>query len=465
MTTLTKTQSRILLTFLCCFIIICLLYWPELQNNKPQNTQLLEKIKAQGSITILIRNAPTTYYEGREGPEGFEFHLTQAFAEHLGVSTNYVVEDNTADIIVKIENGEAHLAAAGITRTKARVEKTLVSPKYMSVKQQVVCHRKGIRPRAVQDLANVSIEVPASTSYIETLKKLKVSVPDLKWETSDTLSSEQILERVWKRKIDCSIADSNIVAINRRYYPELTIQMDLTGQQPLVWLLPTEATDLHKALNDWFSTIKANGTLEDIYQRYYSYTEIFDFVDIRAYKRRIAKRLNKYQDDFMTAAKAQQLPWTLLAAQAYQESHWDPNAISPTGVRGIMMLTRTTAKSLGVKNRTNPSESIQGGAKYLRQLLKRIPEDVIEEDRIWFALAAYNVGMGHIYDARKLATELGKSPSKWIDLKSVLPLLTQKQYYKKLKYGYARGMEPIRYVERIKDYQDILERTLAEQNQ
>jgi len=184
---------------------------------------------------------------------------------------------------------------------------------------------------------------------------------------------------------------------------------------------------------------------------------LFDYVDTRAFHRKIKNTLPKYKTIFTKVAKKHDFSWQLLAAQSYQESHWRSNAKSPTGVRGMMMLTRNTAKSLGVSNRLNPYQSINGGAKYLSKLLKQVPENVYEEDKILFALAGYNVGMAHIKDAISLAEELSIDKNRWNEFKTVLPLLTQEKYYKKLKYGYARGTEPIIYVERILNYKNILE--------
>ena len=176
----------------------------------------------------------------------------------------------------------------------------------------------------------------------------------------------------------------------------------------------------------------------------------------------IETRLPQYQRQFQVVARAYGIPWTLLAAQAYQESRWDPHAVSPTGVRGIMMLTRNTAASLGIHNRLDPNKSIEGGARYFRMLEKQLPRHIRKPDRIWIALAAYNVGMGHIKDAQALARRMGKNPNDWNDLKTVLPLLSEKKYYKTLRYGYARGWEPVQYVTRIRAYHAFLEQFLRE---
>ena len=180
------------------------------------------------------------------------------------------------------------------------------------------------------------------------------------------------------------------------------------------------------------------------------------------FRRHIETRLPQYRQQFEGVAKAYKISWTLLAAQAYQESRWDPHAVSPTGVRGIMMLTRDTASSLGIQNREDPTKSIVGGARYFRDLERQLPRRIGKADRIAIALAAYNVGMGHIKDAQVLARRMGKNPHSWDDLKTTLPLLTQKSYYKTLQYGYARGWEPVRYVKRIRAYHSLLEQFLRQ---
>ena len=180
------------------------------------------------------------------------------------------------------------------------------------------------------------------------------------------------------------------------------------------------------------------------------------------FQRHIETRLPQYRRQFEGVAKAYNISWTLLAAQAYQESRWDPHAVSPTGVRGIMMLTRDTASSLGIQNREDPTKSIVGGARYFRNLEKQLPRHIGKADRIAIALAAYNVGMGHIKDAQLLARQMGKNPHSWDDIKTTLPLLTQKSYYETLQYGYARGWEPVRYVKRIRAYHALLEQYLRQ---
>ena len=422
----------------------------------------LDKIKAKGELVVLTRNAATTYYESREGHLGVEYEMAKSFADSVGVKVRFVTKEDVSDLFNGLKEGYGDIAAAGLTHTESREENFLFGPTYQMVAQQLVCRRGGKRPKKIEDLVGINIKVSANSSYVEQLKRIKEQHPDVKWEEVDDTDTETLLEHVWLKKIDCTISDANIVAINRRYYPELSVRFNITEPEPLARMMSGDADDLQDELEDWFSDYVDSGKLDEVMHRYYGYIENFDYVDVRAYQRKIKSHLPKYKSVFKSAAAKYKVSWTLLAAQAYQESHWRANAKSPTGVRGMMMLTRTTAKELGVKNRLDPTSSIMGGANYLNKLRKRLPDTVTEPDRTWLALAAYNVGMGHIWDARKLAKELGKNPDQWQELSEVLPLLTKKKYYKNLKHGYARGFEPVSYVKNIRDYQDMLEKIMKE---
>ncbi len=426
----------------------------------PTTGHVLDAIRKSGELVVLTRNAPTIYYVGRDHVEGPEHDMTAALAAYLGVKVKYKIFDNINDILVALQAGKGQLAAAGLTETKSRKQRFLAGPSYQRVRQQVVCRRGGKQPRHVSELVGLKLAVVARSSYIDELVKLKQRFPKLGWKVVNDADTEEMLERVWRRQIDCTVADSNIVKINRRYHPELTVAFDLTPAQPLVWYFPKGAHGLQAATKRWFVKYQRNGDLANMLERYYGFVRVFDYVDIRHYMRRIRNRLPDFRDLFETAGKRFHIRWTLLAAQAYQESRWNPLATSPSGVRGIMMLTQATAAQLGVDSRLQPKQSILGGAKYLNQLRKRLPDSVAEPDRTWIALAAYNVGMAHVRDAQQLAKRLGLDADSWHDLKTVLPLLSKEHYYKALPNGYARGNEAVRYVARVRNFEDILIRTL-----
>jgi membrane-bound lytic murein transglycosylase F len=424
------------------------------------SSKSIDDLKKQGELVVLTRNAPTTWYQGREGETGFEYDLIQSFAKHHDLKVRFVIKDNFKELLDSIQQGQAHIAAAGITKTAQRKQQGyLFGPVYDEVQQQVVCRRgaNGI-PKKVDDLVGKKISIIAGSTYIDSLKNLKIEQTKLQWDVINDVSTEQLLERVWKKEIDCTIADSNIIKISRRYYPELATGFSLSESQPLSWVITPEWQGILPEIQDWLTKIKADGEYDSIIERYYGHVQEYDYVDNRSFIRRIKSRLPKYKSTFEAAASRYNLPWTLLAAQSYQESHWNPRAKSPTGVRGMMMLTLNTAKSMGVKYRLNPTQSINGGAKYMQKMIRRIPEDVQSDDRIWYALAAYNIGFGHLKDAMLLANKQDLNANQWVNLKNVLPLLSNKKYYKELTYGYARGLEPVRYVQRIREYQQVLDK-------
>jgi membrane-bound lytic murein transglycosylase F len=224
----------------------------------------------------------------------------------------------------------------------------------------------------------------------------------------------------------------------------------------LGWIIQKGDQSLEEALFRWLNKFERSGKMAELHGFYFDFLNIFDYFDTKVFYKRLKTVLPKYERYFKRAGKKYDIPWTVLAAQSYQESHWNPHAKSYTGVRGMMMLTNETAKILKVKNRLSVQQSIDGGAKYFDMMRKLLPKD-LDKKNLWaISLAAYNIGIGHIYDAQTLAKKLDKNPFSWKDLKTVLPLLSQKKYYKNLKYGYARGNEAVRYVDAIQHYYDII---------
>jgi membrane-bound lytic murein transglycosylase F len=431
-------------------------------NEAQKPTRSLQQIQESGKLIVLTRNAPTSIYIDRDGQQsGPEYDLIESFAASLNLEVEYITRNSIKEIIDGIENAQGDLAAAGLTITSQRQELFLFGPAYQDVTQQIVCRRDNVQPETIEDLVGLNIVVIAGSSYVEQLESLQQKHSDLAWKETTTEDTEQLLYSVWQRKVDCTVADSNIVDINRRYFPELIAPLNIHQAESLGWMMSNERSDLKAAIDAWFEPFQQAGDLASLLEKYYGFFETFDYVDTRRFIKQIKKRFPKYQALFKEAAAKYDLPYLLLSAQAYQESHWRANARSPTGVRGMMMLTLETAKAMGVKSRLDPKQSIFGGAKYMSSLIKkRFSDEVQEPDRTWLALAAYNVGRGHLHDAQTLAREQGLNPFLWGDVKQVLPLLSDKKYYRNLKYGYARGNEPVRYVQRIREYQHILENEL-----
>ena len=421
----------------------------------------IDDLKESGELVVISRESPTTWYEDNRGPAGPEYDYLSSFADYLGVELRFDIRDNNRDVLDAIAQDEGHIAAAGMTYFPPLEERGyLFGPGYQNVDVLVVCRRGQKRPGDIDALKEVELVVVADSEFESRLFDLQHDHPELTWESLEDSSVDELLEMVWRKEIDCTVANSSQVSIKRRFYPELRVAFTIEENQELSWNLSPEWETLSDAIEQWLSAIENDGTLLVLKDRHYKIEE-FDYVDMRTFIRRMKSRLPRIEPLFKKAADKYDIPWTLLAAQAYQESHWNRRAKSPTGVRGIMMLTLTTAREMGVESRLDAEQSINGGAKYLSRLQARIPDSVKGDDRWWFALAAYNVGMGHLRDARKLAVELGLNPDNWLDLKGVLPLLTQKKYYENLTYGYARGHEPVTYVRQIRNYQNIMHAQMA----
>jgi len=413
---------------------------PASKTHKAAPISLLEKIKQRGKLIVLTSNLPTTYYYDRDNrPAGPEYDMTQSFAKSLQVDVEYKVYESTKAILQALRNNEGDLAAAGLTITDARKKVFDFGPVYQNVSEYLVCHRHQKPIKNEQGLKGIEVIVAANSSYLESLQ----AHPDMSWVVDNELNTEALLKQVAKKEIQCTISDSTLYSIERRYHTEIQKKYTLAKESELAWMLNKNNDELSGAIRNWFDQYKDNYDLSYMLEKYYGYVEIFDYVDTHKFLARVKTRLPKYKDFFIDAANKNNIEPSLLAAQSYQESHWDRKAKSPTGVRGIMMLTQPVAKSLGVTNRLHAEQNIYAGAKFQAKM-KKMVADVDEPDRSWLALAAYNVGRGHFRDAQSLARKLNKNPDRWVEMKEVLPLLSQKKYHKDLRYGYARGSEPVR---------------------
>ncbi len=425
-------------------------------NNKP--TTMLERVKKQGELVVITRNSPTTYYLGPEGYTGLEYDLISRFANELDVKLKIIIPESFNQIIPMIVNGDAHLAAAGLTITDLRKQAVKFAPPYQEITQKLV-YRMGInkRPRSIEDIGDRQLEVIAGSSHVERLKELKEDFSELSWIENEELESEQLLSLVSEQVIDFTIADSSELSLNQRFHKDLRVAFDISEPESLAWAFPISTDQsLYNMAVEFFNKLKENGELDQLIEKYYSHIDALNFVGTQLFLRHVKTRLPTYQKVFRRAGKESDLDWRLLAAIGYQESHWKPRAKSPTGVRGIMMLTLNTARQLKIKNRLDPVQSILGGARYIKSMVNRIPRRIQMPDRLWMALAAYNVGYGHVEDARKITQKRKGDPDKWVDVKKSLPLLSRKKWYKKTKHGYARGREPVKYVENIRGYYDLL---------
>lgn len=419
----------------------------------------LDQVKQRGELAVITRNSPTTYYEGLDGKTGFEYDLARQFADYLDVGLRIEVPDSFTDMIPMLNGGQAELIAAGLTVTEPRRAFVRSGPSYQKITQQLIYHPgKTQRPESIEDILGERLEVVAGSSFEERLEELQADHPTLEWTANERLEVDQLLQLVSVGTIDYTIVDSNDFELNRRFYPDLSVAFDISEPQKLAWAFRKDQADdaIYQKAEAFFAEIEQNGTLTYLLEKHYGYARQFKPVETTIFLRHARERLPPYKYMFIEAGREYGFDWRLLAAVAYQESHWITNAVSPTGVRGMMMLTERTAGQLGVRNRLDARESISGGARYLKGLRERLPDDIVEPNRTWMALASYNVGYGHLEDARKITESQGGDPHKWLDVKNHLPLLSKRDWYKHTEFGYARGWEPVIYVRNIRSYYDIL---------
>ncbi|URQ59986.1 membrane-bound lytic murein transglycosylase MltF [Pantoea alhagi] len=422
----------------------------------------IAQIKSRGVLRISTINSPLTYYTVNNAPAGMDYELAKRFADYLGVTLQVTVRQNLNDLFDDLDDGEADMLAAGLIYNSERLARFRTGPSYYSVSQQLVYRIGTPRPKNLGNLKG-RLTVASGSAYMSTLRNIKENqYPELDWAISTDQGPKALLEAVADGELDYTIGDSVTIGLLQRIHPQLAVAFDITDEEPVTWYMQREEDDsLYAAMLDFFSQMEEEGAMARLEEKYLGHVGAFDYVDTRTFLRAIDDTLPGIRPLFERYAK--EIDWRLLAAISYQESHWNPQATSPTGVRGLMMLTRNTADSLAVSDRLDPEQSIRGGSEYLQRMMEKVPSTVPEDERIWFALAAYNMGYAHMLDVRKLTEKQGGNPDSWADVKLRLPMLSQKRYYSQTTYGYARGHEAYNYVENIRKYQLSLVGYLQEQ--
>jgi membrane-bound lytic murein transglycosylase F len=419
---------------------------------------LIDQIKTLGELRVVTRTGPLSFYRGLDdAPEGPEYELARRFADELGVKLKITPLRSYADIYAALNSGRAHLAAAGLKVPREPIAGIEFGPAYQHVREHLIYRRGALRPGTLADIGNADLEIAAGSAHAQTLQIARNGLPDLVWVENSSTDSQSMLDGVADGSIDYTIADSTEFALAHDVHPDLRIAFDFPGSPSLAWAASNRDPSFTQDLSEYFRHLNGDGELAAIVKRYYGRGEDSDLASERGFMRHLQSRLPLYKEWFVEAAEQSSQDWRLLAAIGYQESKWNPSAASSAGARGLMQLTSDTAIETKVSNPSDARQSIFGGARYFRQVYEKIPAHVPEPDRTWFALAAYNIGYGHVEDARVLAQKAGRDPDSWQDVREFLPLLEQEKWYSQTENGYARGWEPVRYVDNVRSYRDLLE--------
>lgn len=419
-----------------------------------EQRSVVQRIQEKGELLVAVLASPTSYYQGPDGPMGFEYDLARRFAQSLGVKARFLEFKTEDALILAMTQGEAHLAAANLAITPSSEKVLRFSKPYQSVKTHVVYRRGSRKPREVGDLSEGKMVIAANNSHRDRLAILKTTDPRINWSELSNSSTDNALGLLNDAEFDFTLANNNQLLLSQRYNHHLNIAFTLPGESKLAWAFAKSLDDsLLRSADVFISVLTKYDFIAELTEKYYGHTDTLNFVDKRLFFRHIEKRLPQYKEYFLAAELETDIDWRLLAAIGYQESHWDPTATSSTGVRGIMMLTRATAKDLGIKNRIDPEKSIMGGAQYLRILEQKIAENIANPDRIWLALAGYNLGFRHLARVRDQVQKSGGNPDSWHHVKQQLPKASSKN---KKNFSYSRGVQARSYVDHIRYYYDLL---------
>ncbi len=414
-------------------------------------------------LVVLTTNSATTRFLDASGRyTGLETELVERFAAEQHLHVRYQDRQPYHEILPLLAQHAAHLAAAGIGITQARTAQFDFSFPYQYV-QPVVAYSTESRPaHRAADLVGYRVEVVKGSTGAERLAQLKLKYPRLSWHEVTDSDGEGLLQRLAQGKVDYVVTQSHLLNLARNFYPSLAKGFSLGDPEPLAWAFPRgEQRDLQTKAQAYFQRISADGTLRRLIDRYYGHTQRLDRSSVADFIDRMNNDLPRFRRLFREAQAVSGVDWRLLAALAYLESEWEPLATSETGVRGMMMLTSETADRMGLTDRLDPRQSILAGARYLAEVRDSLPDELVEPDRTWFALAAYNIGLAHLDDARALTLRMKGNPTLWVDVKKALPLLARFETAITLKHGYARGGGALVMTERIRGYYDILNRFQA----
>jgi membrane-bound lytic murein transglycosylase F len=422
---------------------------------KPVPT-LLEQVQDKGEITVIGVSGPTTFFQQAGNARGFQYELARRFADDLGVRLVITEAPDTEAVLRAISKGQADVAITGLTSDDPRLKRLNVSHPYLEISQQLISRSDRAAPESFASVDRGTVVVPAGSAAAQTLHQIARDRHNLR--VLDIAQGDPItlLDLVNARAADYAVLNSNEFEARRALFPDLTVATTLSDSAELAWAFSRSGDDsVAHAAQRFFDKMDAAGTLDRLAGFYgQQRNQPVDDSTLSNFQHDITSQLPRYRKLFEQNAKRNDMDWRLLAAIAYQESKWQADAVSPTGVEGIMMLTQSTAEYMDVENRANANQSIRGGAAYYREIADGIPESVREPDRTWMALAAYNMGPAWIDRARTLTDMAGENPDRWLDVSRQLRAMA----IDARRNGRAgpQASQALLYVQEVRRYYDTL---------
>ena len=412
----------------------------------------------QSGVLLVGVRVDSVFYQddgGEDGPSGIEHDLAQGFADELHVKVRFVPARDTAELIELVRQHKVHFAAAA--PVLAGVADIRYTKPLRESPELLVQHGDSVLRDDLESLVGHTIEVLPGAPELGALRRLQDKAV-LRVAEVPQASEIELLARIAERRSELAAVDAAHFDVAANFYPDLAIARELPGKVAYVWAFHAEEAPLHAKAEAFLARARSDGTMARLNDRYFGHIDRVDANSMAQFLDLMRTRLPRFRSVFQQAQVLTGIDWRLLAALAFQESNWDPLATSPTGVRGMMMLTGDTADRLRVSNRLDAQQSILAGARYFADLLDSMPDEADYPDRNWLALAAYNLGLGHFNGAVAIGKGLERDPASWYEMKKVLPLLARPRYYSRLKAGRARGGEAVIMVENIRTYYDVLTR-------
>ena len=417
----------------------------------PERTSHWYAIKKSGVLRFATYNGPTSYYLWKGVLRGFDYDMAKAFADKHKLQLQVVVVPNEDDLVDWVVDGRADIAGASTTITQDRLQRGVeFSTPFLETTEKIISNRNTPKMDTIADLQGRTLTLRAYSSFIETARELRESGIDIRVQVAPaTMSFEEILNHVAEGLFEATIEDGYIADIQTALRPELVIGLQVNEGQQQGWMVKQGHKDLLRRVNRFLKRFSKSEEFDKLLTAY--------FKPDPHLTQKIAARvipgqpLSPYDKIVQSSSLEHDFDWRLIVAQMWQESNFNPNAVSPVGAQGLLQVMPRTGEDMGYPPPLfDPEKNVKAGVKYMEWVRNRFKDPLPASEQLWFTLASYNAGLGHLLDAQRLAEELGLDPSKWFDNVEVAMLkLSEPQYFEKARYGYVRGSEPVAYVRKI----------------
>ena len=426
---------------------------------------VLHKIMDKGVVVASMGSNSIDYFIYKGRPMGYQLEMMELFAKHLGVNLEVHISNDLTQNFKCLQSGRCDIIAIDLTVTKQRSKVVDFSEPHSQTRQVLVQRKPDnwwvMRPSQVDEhllkspleLGGKTIYVQSNTSYIRRLRNLQDEIGDTIYIIEDTEHEEEaLIAMVANGEIDYTVCDEHLALVNKTYYNNLDVGTAVSFHQNLAWAVRKGADSLRIKINEWMVKFKKTRSYALLYNKYFKNPRSVNIVQSEFYSKNGGK-ISYYDDIIKRISKENEMDWRLLSSLIYQESKFHPEVVSWAGAFGIMQLMPETAGEYGIDSLSSVEQHIKAGIHYIKSIDKQLPAEISDkEERIKFILASYNVGIGHVLDARRLAKKYGKNPNVWSNNVDYFLLnKSNSKYYsdKVVYYGYCRGAEPYNFVKEI----------------